>query len=114
LGIAKKMPQLERLTLLRCESDRLTALGLIRAMPSLRGDVVVIKGNSDGYGGYGCRVRWMEICKSWQCEIGAAIEYDQNCELGVDRERKDEDGMYVAFAAAVKGGVCPLHIEYQY
>lgn len=114
LGIAKKIPRLERLSLLRCESDKLTALGLIWAMPSLRGDVV-IKGDVDGYDGYGCRVRWMEICKSWQCEIGAAIEYEQNCEIDdMDRRGKDEDAMYMAFASAVKGGVCPLHIEYQY
>lgn len=115
LGIAKKMPRLERLSLLRCESDKLTALGLIRAMPSLRGDVV----NGDNGGGAGgcgsCRVRWMEICKSWQCEIGAAIEYDEGCcegESDSDRRRRSE--MYMAFVAAVKGGVCPLHIEYQY
>ncbi|KAK5799495.1 hypothetical protein F5H01DRAFT_86574 [Linnemannia elongata] len=115
LGIAKKMPRLERLSLLRCESDKLTALGLIRAMPSLRGDVV----NGDDYAGGGgyssCRVRWMEICKSWQCEIGAAIEYDDGCcegESDCDRRRNGE--MYMAFVAAVKGGICPLHIEYQY
>ncbi|KAF9119634.1 hypothetical protein BGW39_000162 [Mortierella sp. 14UC] len=106
LGIAKKMPRLERLSLLRCESDRLTAQGLIRAMPSLRG-------GGGGRGGMmaaddkennnNCRMRWIEICKSWQCEIEAAIgsecEYESN---------------NMAFVAAVKGGVCPLHIEYQY
>ncbi|KAF8937943.1 hypothetical protein BGZ47_008812 [Haplosporangium gracile] len=112
LGIAKKMPRLERLSLLRCESDKLTAQGLIQAMPSLRGGVDVVKDDGDNSGGYGCcRVRWMEVCKSWQCEIGAAIEYDDCCE-GDNDSRKNE--LYTVFVAAVKGGVCPLHIEYQY
>ncbi|KAF9899993.1 hypothetical protein EC991_008049, partial [Linnemannia zychae] len=108
LGIAKKMPRLERLSLLRCESDKLTAQGLIRAIPSLRGQggeqrdtTMAVDAKKEE--GSSCRVRWMEICKSWQCEIEAAI--------GSESEHESSNR---AFVAAVKGGVCPLQIEYQY
>ncbi|KAG0197062.1 hypothetical protein BGX33_000960 [Mortierella sp. NVP41] len=146
LGIAKRMPRLKRLSLLRCESDKLTALGLIRAMPSLRGqgldrgrgrgrvtrregdcaegeevcsvDVGDRREEPSNVGGSSCRVRWMEVCKSWQCEIKAALEYENDKSLDYDDDDDDDCSkdreLYLAFAAAVNGGVCPLQIEYQY
>ncbi|KAG0371597.1 hypothetical protein BGX24_001448 [Mortierella sp. AD032] len=109
LGIAKKMPRLERLSLLRCESDKLTAQGLIRAIPSLRGVGVHVKKGEEGSKN-NCRVRWMEICKSWQCEIESAIGSEDEYESSSSSSSQSN----MAFVAAVKGGVCPLHIKYQY
>ncbi|KAF9081824.1 hypothetical protein BGX23_000407, partial [Mortierella sp. AD031] len=146
LGIAKRMPRLKRLSLLQCESDKLTALGLIRAMPSLRGqgldrgrgrgrvtrregdcaegeevcsvDVGDRREEPSNVGGSSCRVRWMEVCKSWQCEIKAALEYENDKSFDYDDDDDDDCSkdreLYLAFAAAVNGGVCPLQIEYQY
>ncbi|KAF9923232.1 hypothetical protein FBU30_006680 [Linnemannia zychae] len=124
LGIAKKMPRLERLSLLRCESNKLTAQGLIRAMPSLRrqqrhqssSDLDIVYDN-DPTGGRYSRVRWIEICKSWQREIEAAMVGTQKLDINKSdgASFNEQQQQYLrAFEAAVKEGVSPLQIVYSY
>ncbi|KAF9102589.1 hypothetical protein BGX27_010935 [Mortierella sp. AM989] len=85
LGIAKTMPRLTRLSLLRCESEQLTARGLVCALPSLR-----LKGQG--------RLRTLEVSKAWQSELEAGI-------AGVDR--------YGDLAGSVTEGYSSLELLYQ-
>ncbi|KAF9157139.1 hypothetical protein BGX20_004108, partial [Mortierella sp. AD010] len=61
LGIRQAIPQLTRLSLLRCEGHRLTARGLVCALPSLW--------LKDQY-----RLRSLEVSKAWQSELETALE----------------------------------------
>ncbi|KAI1316891.1 hypothetical protein EDD11_009381 [Mortierella claussenii] len=101
LRMAETMPQLTRLSLLRCESDTLTARGLILALPSLlrrnqnQGQNPSHNGNRRE-----CRLQWLEVSKTWQSELDAAMADREN--YGVLNDAID------------KRGTWPLQVLYQY
>ncbi|KAF9914944.1 hypothetical protein BX616_007248 [Lobosporangium transversale] len=117
LQMAKMMPRLSRLSLLRCETECLTACGLIRALLRFRGYKPKDLRQWDGDDSRIVLLQWLEICKTWHTQIEAVLVSSAEGDI-IDSVAAtttiELKPLEISFLRdSVNHEICPLEIAYQ-